>query len=76
MTIYSYSLAIDDSQKLALEAAVKLMIDHCEEKLSEGAGAPFWAHKQSCGKILEKLRHAETTAIMTSSYDGGKITIY
>jgi len=76
MTIYSYSLAIDDSQFLTLEAAVKLMIEHCEEKLSEGAGAPFWAHKQSCGKILEKLRHAETTAIMTSSYDGGKITIY
>ena len=68
MTTYSYSLTIDDSQYLALEAALKVMIEHCESKLTEGAGAPFWAHKKSCGEILEKLRNAQSTMTSTNNF--------
>ncbi len=68
MTTYSYSLTIDDSQFLALEAALKVMIEHCDVKLSEKAGAPFWTHKKSCGEILEKLREAQTTLTSTNNF--------
>lgn len=38
-----------------LRAALDLMIKHCQEKLDEGAGSPFWAHKHSAESVLEKL---------------------
>ncbi len=68
MTTYSYSLTVNDSQFLALEASLKVMIEHCDLRISEGAGAPFWAHKKSCGEILEKLRSAETTLTSTNNF--------
>ena len=65
MTTYSYTITLDDSEHIALEAALKLMIEHCEAMLSKGAGAPFWAHRQSCQQISEKLHSA--TPLMTST---------
>lgn len=59
MTTYSHTLTINDSQRIALEAALKLMIRHCESKLAERAGAPYWAHKKSCEEMLGILRNAE-----------------
>ncbi|MCD2451080.1 hypothetical protein GO003_011810 [Methylicorpusculum oleiharenae] len=38
-----------------MEAALKLMIKHCTEKLAQGEGAPNWAHKNSAEKVLSKL---------------------
>jgi hypothetical protein len=58
MTTYAYTLTINDSQRIALEAALNLMIEHCEAKLAAGEGAPYWAHRKSCNEILEKLRAA------------------
>jgi hypothetical protein len=31
------------------------MIKHCQEKLDEQAGAPYWAHKLSAQNVLAKL---------------------
>ena len=55
MTSYSYTLEINDSQYLALEAALELMIEHCDAKMADGPCAPFLAHKTSCHEMLEKL---------------------
>lgn len=68
MTTYSYSITINDSQRIALEAALRLMIEHCETKLQENAGAPYWAHRQSCEEMLERLRHSKPTMTSTNNF--------
>jgi len=68
MTTYSYTITFNDSQHIALEAALKLMIQHCESKIAEGAGAPFWAHKGSCAQLLQKLHNAESRMTSTNTF--------
>lgn len=46
---------MDDSEAIMLKAALELMIKHCQDKLEEGAGAPYWAHKHSAQNVLDKL---------------------
>jgi hypothetical protein len=41
MTTYSHTITLNDRQRIALEAALEVMIKHCDEHLSEGA--PFIA---------------------------------
>lgn len=55
MTTFAYNITLHDSEAIMLKAALELMIKHCQEKLDEGAGAPFWAHKHSAQNVLEKL---------------------
>ena len=55
MTTYAYTITINDSEVIMLKAALELMIKHCQQNLDEGAGAPFWAHRQSAQSVLEKL---------------------
>lgn len=55
MTTFIYKLTLNDSEVIMMKAALELMIKHCQEKLDEGARAPFWAHKESAQKILDKL---------------------
>ena len=55
MTTYQYTITLNDSEAITLKAALVLMIKHCQEKLDEGAGAPFWAHKHSAQDILKTL---------------------
>lgn len=55
MTTFAYKITINDSEAIMLRAALDLMIKHCQEKLDEGAGSPFWAHKHSAESVLEKL---------------------
>jgi hypothetical protein len=55
MTTYAYTITMNDSEVIILKAALELMIKNCQDKLDEGAGAPFWAHKNSAQNVLEKL---------------------
>ena len=55
MTTFAYTITLDDSEAIMLQSALELMIKHCQEKLNEGAGAPFWAHKHSAESVLDKL---------------------
>jgi hypothetical protein len=65
MVTYQYTLTIDDSQRIALEAALNLMIEECKAKLAVGEGALYWEHRKSCIEMLEKLR--STPREMTST---------
>lgn len=38
MTTYAYRITLDDSESIMLEEALKMMIEHCDEKLKAGAG--------------------------------------
>ena len=55
MTTFAYTITLNDSEAIMLQSALELMIKHCQEKLNEGAGAPFWAHKHSAERVLDKL---------------------
>lgn len=55
MTTFAYTITLNDSEAIMLQSALELMIKHCQEKLNEGAGAPFLAHKNSAERVLDKL---------------------
>jgi hypothetical protein len=55
MTTYAHTITLNDSEVIMMKAALDLIIKHCQEKLDEGAGAPFWAHKNSAQSVKEKL---------------------
>lgn len=63
MTTFIYKITLNDSEAIMMKAALELMIKHCQEKLDEGARAPFWAHKDSAQNVLERL---EDNTIQTS----------
>lgn len=53
---FSYTITFNDSEIIMLEAALKLMIKNCQEKIENEPGRPpFWAHKQSAENVLERL---------------------
>jgi hypothetical protein len=68
MTTYQHTMTIGDSEYIALEAALRLMIEHCEAQLAAGAGAPYWAHKQSCTRMLQKLATAPAQMTSTNNF--------
>jgi hypothetical protein len=68
MTTYQHTLVIGDSEYIALSDALKRMIEHCEAQMAAGAGAPYWAHKQSCVSMLNKLRAAPARMTSTNNF--------
>ena len=50
MTTYSYNFTFDDSEMIALEAALNFYVDHCNVQLEDGPCCPFWAHRESIHK--------------------------
>ena len=55
MTTYAYTIILDDSEIIMMKAALELMIEHCQKKLDDGEGAPYWAHRHSARNVLERL---------------------
>lgn len=55
MTTYAYTLILDDSEIIMLEAALKLMIKNCSEHPDYGVKAPYWAYKHSAENVLSRL---------------------
>jgi hypothetical protein len=68
MTTYQHTLTIDDSEFIALSAALKLMIEHCDTQLATGAGAPYWAHRQSCTNMLSRLNEGPPKMTSTNTF--------
>ena len=68
MTTYSHTITLNDSEYIAISAALELMIEHCNAQLADGPVAPFWAHRQSCQTILGKLRSATPTMTSTNTF--------
>ena len=69
MTTYLHTIVLTDSERIALDEVLSLMIHHCEEQLAQGAGAPFGAHLEDCRVIIGKL--AVSTPVMMSTYIPG-----
>ena len=63
MTTFSYTLVLDDSESIALEAALDMLLERCEHELESGPRAPFWAWKQSASRIKSRLyEHTRQTS--------------
>ena len=58
MTTMSYKLSLNDSEKIMLEEALKMMIEKCEREINLNPRAPFLAHLGSA-KALYARRHKD-----------------
>jgi hypothetical protein len=55
MTSYSFGLRINDSEMIALQAAIAHYADHCRSKIQERSGAPYHAHVHTLEEISRRL---------------------
>ena len=55
MTTFAYTIVLNDSERIMIEAALNHMIELCDKELADGPKAPFWAHKNSAQSVLKKL---------------------
>ena len=65
MTQYSYQPTLNDSEVIALMAAIAHYMKHCIEKTADGASAPYFAHMSTLPKVMNKL---STPTGITSTY--------
>lgn len=56
MTTFAYHITLNDTEYIMMSAALKLMIEHCQQKLDEGESSPYRAHKGSAERVLSRLR--------------------
>jgi len=55
MTTYSYSIVLNDSEAIALNEALNLLVELCDRELKENPRAPFYSWRDSAMRIHEKL---------------------
>lgn len=55
MTTYSYSLVLDDSELIALEAALDMLLERCGHELESEPRAPYWAWRESANRIKSRI---------------------
>jgi hypothetical protein len=55
MTQYSYQPTLNDSEVIALMAAMTHYLHHCIEKTLDGSSAPYLAHMRTLPKVMQKL---------------------
>jgi hypothetical protein len=56
MTTYRYKLPLDDSEMIALQAAITHYRDVCQQEIPKESGAPYWAHNEALQRISLKPR--------------------
>jgi hypothetical protein len=64
MTTYAYRITLNDSEAIAVQAALEHYRKICEAELAAGAGAPYWAHAHSIDAVLKRL---SDDVVMTST---------
>ena len=70
MTTFIHRITLSDSESIALEAALHLMMTHCNEKLAAGEKAPYWAHRSSVEAILGRI-HDDSIQTSGNNFDLG-----
>ena len=69
---FDHTITMNDSEVTMLESALEMMIKHCQEKLDEGAGAPYWAHKHSAQSVLDKIHNNIIQIVRNNFFDNDK----
>lgn len=55
MTTWSYTIQLNDSERIALDAALELLQAKCDLQIAKKQGAPYHAHLVSIASIQHKL---------------------
>ena len=55
MTTYSYTIKIDDAERIALDAALDLLGNECDMQIANNQTAPYFAHLRNIASIQKKL---------------------
>lgn len=67
MTTYAYRLTLNDSELIAVQAALEHYRKICESELSAEPQAPYWAHARAIDAVLGRL-FADAQMTSTSSF--------
>jgi hypothetical protein len=67
MTTYTYRIILNDSELIAVQAALEHYREFCESELSARPQAPYWAHAQAIGAVLGRL-FGDAQMTSTSSF--------
>ena len=70
MTTYSRTITLNDSEYIALQAALEQMMKHCDEQINSGQKVPFTTYGFTCRKLSRKLSFC--TPFMTSTNNFGQ----
>ncbi len=68
MTTYSHTITLDTGERIALEAALDLMIKHCGEQMKDGPKAPYWAHQKHCQEIWSMIMTCSPQMTSTNTF--------
>ena len=55
MTTYSYKLVLDDGEAIMMNAALEMMIKHCEDRLIDKSEAPFHVWLASAKAVKSRM---------------------
>ncbi len=67
MTTYAYKCVFNDTETIALDAAIKMYSEYCKEQIKNGNIPPHLAHLDSMESIKEKV-YANIVMTSTSSF--------
>jgi hypothetical protein len=71
MTTYSYKLVLDDGEAIMMNAALEMMIKHCEDRLIDKSEAPFHVWLASA-KAVKSRMHLNTEMMSTNNFWNNK----
>ena len=66
MTKSFYTITLDDSECMAVEASLRAMIEKCTHRIEQGEVTPYFAWKSHCLAVLNKLERV--TPLQTGAY--------
>jgi hypothetical protein len=55
MTTFVYPVVLDDTECIAVEAALDLLIAHCDKELADGPCAPYFVWRDSAVRVKGRL---------------------
>ena len=55
LTTYSYTIILNDTECITLEAALDLLLDKCERELAENPQPPFGVWRSNIFRIKRKV---------------------
>lgn len=58
MTTYSYTITLNDTERIALDAALAMLKEECELQIANRQEAPYLARLRSIASIKDKLANS------------------
>ncbi len=58
MTTYRYTITLDESEHIMLNAALAMLRDECDVQIAKKSGAPYWSYLRSIERVQKKLANS------------------